>query len=78
MKLKQAKKTKPGSHERTADKSLAISPVEYGELQQAYDQFDRELFAGNLPDVFITYHDMHIRWVATPAVTSSLGSMSYR
>jgi ribosomal protein S27E len=34
---------------------LAITPVEYGGLQQAYDHFNRELFGGGLPDVFITY-----------------------
>jgi predicted SprT family Zn-dependent metalloprotease len=33
----------------------AITPVEYGGLQQAYDHFNAALFDGTLPDVFITY-----------------------
>jgi hypothetical protein len=36
-------------------KSAAITPVEYGGLQQAFDHFNKELFDGGLPDVFITY-----------------------
>jgi predicted SprT family Zn-dependent metalloprotease len=40
---------------RTADKPTAITPIEYGGLQQAYDHFNKELFGGSLPDVFITY-----------------------
>jgi SprT-like family len=40
------------SYER---KRVAITPVEYGGLQEAYDHFNRELFDGQLPDVFITY-----------------------
>jgi predicted SprT family Zn-dependent metalloprotease len=39
-----------------AEKSpLAITPIEYGGLQAAYDHFNKELFGGELPDVFITY-----------------------
>jgi predicted SprT family Zn-dependent metalloprotease len=38
-----------------ADKSLAITPIEYGGLQEAYDHFNEALFGGELPDVFITY-----------------------
>jgi SprT-like family len=34
---------------------VAITPVEYGGLQEAYDHFNRELFDGELPDVFIAY-----------------------
>jgi hypothetical protein len=34
---------------------MAITPVEYGGLQKAYDHFNVELFAGALPDCFITY-----------------------
>jgi hypothetical protein len=43
------------SYERNVDQPIAITPVEYGGLQEAYDHFNRELFAGELPDVFITY-----------------------
>jgi hypothetical protein len=32
-----------------------ITPVEYSGLQDAFDHFNRELFDGSLPDVFITY-----------------------
>ena len=34
---------------------IAITPVEYGGLQEAYDHFNAALFDGGLPDVFITY-----------------------
>jgi hypothetical protein len=37
------------------DQPVAITPVEYSGLQEAYDHFNRELFEGALPDVFITY-----------------------
>src|SRR5262245_5729472 len=59
-----ARKTKPKaatgpvhrrSYERTADEPIAITPVEYSGLQDAYDHFNKELFSGKLPDVFITY-----------------------
>ena len=40
---------------RKARKSDAITPVEYSGLQAAYDHFNKELFGGKLPDVFITY-----------------------
>jgi predicted SprT family Zn-dependent metalloprotease len=33
----------------------AITPIEYGSLQKAYDHFNAALFAGELPNVFITY-----------------------
>jgi hypothetical protein len=58
-----ARKTKPKSaigkvHRRSyerADELTAITPIEYGGLQQGFDHFSRELFSGKLPDVFITY-----------------------
>jgi predicted SprT family Zn-dependent metalloprotease len=33
----------------------AITPIEYGSLQDAFDHFNRELFAGELPDLLIDY-----------------------
>jgi hypothetical protein len=47
--------TRRQSYERGADEPLAITPIEYSGLQEAYDHFNKELFAGELPDVFITY-----------------------
>jgi len=44
-----------GSYERKADQPVAITPIEYGGLQEAYDHFNRELFDSVLPDVFLTY-----------------------
>jgi predicted SprT family Zn-dependent metalloprotease/ribosomal protein L37E len=35
--------------------SAAITPIEYGNLQKAFDHFNSELFANALPDCFITY-----------------------
>src|SRR6516165_11710886 len=43
------------SYERADDEPVAITPVEYGGLQEGFDHFNRELFSGKLPDVFITY-----------------------
>ena len=43
------------SYERDTDAPTAITPVEYGGLQEAYDHFSRTLFGNQLPDVFITY-----------------------
>jgi hypothetical protein len=43
------------SHERKAEQPVAITPIEYGGLQEAYDHFNAALFDGVLPDVFITY-----------------------
>jgi hypothetical protein len=40
---------------RKVQKSDAITPVEYSGLQAAYDHFNKVLFGGTLPDVFITY-----------------------
>jgi predicted SprT family Zn-dependent metalloprotease len=53
MRKKQAKKVTARSYQR--NEPLAITPVEYGGLQEAYDHFNKELFEGALPDVFITY-----------------------
>ena len=36
-------------------KPAAITPIEYNQLQDAFDYFNTELFDGRLPDVFITY-----------------------
>jgi hypothetical protein len=43
------------SYERAANRPVAITPVEYGGLQEAYDHFAHELFESGLVDVFITY-----------------------
>ncbi len=52
-------RVKPKPHarkyERKADDRTAITPIEYGGLQAAFDHFNRALFDGALPDVFITY-----------------------
>jgi hypothetical protein len=40
---------------KPVDKPVAITPIEYGGLQEAYDHFNEALFANALPDVFITY-----------------------
>jgi len=50
--MKKIRKRK--TYERKADQPLAITPVEYSGLQEAYDHFNAELFDGKLPDVFIT------------------------
>jgi SprT-like family len=42
-------------HRRSDGQSAAITPIEYGGLQEAYDFLNQELFGGRLPDVFITY-----------------------
>jgi hypothetical protein len=51
------RKPKPSfrTYERKADEHAAITPVEYGGLQEAYDHFNKALFGSKLPDVFITY-----------------------
>lgn len=46
------------SYDRKAKKPavpVAITPVEYGGLQSAYDHFNAELFGNGLPNVLITY-----------------------
>jgi hypothetical protein len=50
---KQLKKRQ--SYEQKIDKPVAITPIEYGGLQEAFDHFNAALFNGVLPDVFITY-----------------------
>jgi hypothetical protein len=47
--------SKRRSYERKADQPVAITPVEYSGLQEAYDHFNAALFEGALGDVFITY-----------------------
>jgi predicted SprT family Zn-dependent metalloprotease len=54
MAHKRRQKLQRRSYERTID-PVAITPVEYGGLQEAYDHFNKDLFDGQLPDVFITY-----------------------
>ena len=49
------KQTGVRTHEQKADEPIAITPVEYGGLQAAFDHFNAALFDGKLPDVFITY-----------------------
>jgi predicted SprT family Zn-dependent metalloprotease len=52
------RKKKPQRRARKSyrgDEPRAITPIEYGGLQQAFDHFNRELFDGTLPDVFISY-----------------------
>ena len=41
---------------RSEDRPLAITPYEYGGIQEAFDHFAAALFAGALPDVFIAYN----------------------
>jgi SprT-like family len=43
------------SYQRVADQPIAITPIEYSGLQEAYDHCNAELFGGSLGDVFITY-----------------------
>jgi hypothetical protein len=52
-KVKRVTALKMRSYERK--QPLAITPVEYGGPQEAYDHFNKELFEGALPDAFITY-----------------------
>jgi hypothetical protein len=40
---------------KKTDEPSAITPVEYGGLQTAFDYLNRVLFDGTLPNVFITY-----------------------
>jgi SprT-like family len=48
-------KRKIRTYERTGDQPIAITPIEYGGLQEAFDHFNATLFDSKLPDVFITY-----------------------
>ena len=43
------------SYQQEIDQPVAITPIEYGGLQAAYDHFNHTLFEGALPDCFITY-----------------------
>jgi predicted SprT family Zn-dependent metalloprotease len=54
---RRAKKTpqQHRSYERSEDQLVAITPIEYGGVQEAYDHFNVVLFEGKLEDVFITY-----------------------
>ena len=40
---------------KKTDDPGAITTVEYGGVQAAFDHFNKTLFDGKLPDVFITY-----------------------
>jgi hypothetical protein len=42
-------------YERPIDQPVAITPIEYSGLQEAYDEFNKRLFDGALVDVFIVY-----------------------
>jgi hypothetical protein len=53
MKTKKEVKKRKLQHE--AVEQTAITPIEYGGLQEAYDYSNKMLFGGALPDVFITY-----------------------
>jgi hypothetical protein len=43
------------SYEQKINEPIAITPREYSGLQSAYDHFNKELFGGDLQDVFFTY-----------------------
>jgi predicted SprT family Zn-dependent metalloprotease len=45
----------PVADKRTKDKSVALTPVEYSGLQEAFDHFNRTLFDNSIPDCFISY-----------------------
>jgi hypothetical protein len=51
--IEVAHKTSVGSYD--PKEGAAITPLEYGGLQEAFDHFNAALFDGALPDVFITY-----------------------
>ena len=55
--MAKIKKTSGGSTVRTkkTDDPGAITTVEYGGVQAAFDHFNKTLFGRQLPDVFITY-----------------------
>jgi hypothetical protein len=55
FKTKEAIMAQRHSYQRKSDQPIAITPIEYSGLQQAYDHFKDEPFDGELPDVFITY-----------------------
>jgi hypothetical protein len=53
--VKNRKNSVGGEAAREMAHSIAITPVEYTGLQEAYDHFNAGLFDGALGDVFITY-----------------------
>jgi hypothetical protein len=53
--MAKASNKKFRTYERSADQPVALTPIEYGGLQEAYDHLNAELFDRALPDVFITY-----------------------
>jgi predicted SprT family Zn-dependent metalloprotease len=55
MNCKATKSPQRRSYERKPTEPIAITPIEYSGLQEAYDHFNAELFDGRLVDVFITY-----------------------
>jgi SprT-like family len=54
-KMKQPARRKVRSYQRADTEPIAITPIEYSGLQEAFDHFSAVLFDGKLPDVFITY-----------------------
>jgi predicted SprT family Zn-dependent metalloprotease len=48
-------KTKKRKAQYEAVDPVAMTPIEYGGLQEAYDYFNKRLFGGALLDVFIVY-----------------------
>jgi hypothetical protein len=54
-KTAKPKTTRSTVRTKKAEASTAITPIEYGGLQAAFDHLNRVLFEGRLPDVFITY-----------------------
>src|SRR5262249_3675615 len=56
MELAMAKRGRPRkSYQRKVDQPIAITPAEYGGLQEAFDHFNKALFDSTLPDIFLTY-----------------------
>jgi hypothetical protein len=53
--MSRTHKHRVGRYEPKADDQTAITPIEYGGLQSAFDHFNHALFDRALPDVFITY-----------------------
>ena len=43
------------TNKQKGDEHTAITPLEYGGLQEAYEYFSAALFDDALPNVFITY-----------------------
>ena len=55
MARKTKKTPQRKSYERNVDQPVAITPVEYGGIQEAFDHFNAELFGGELSDCFFVY-----------------------